>query len=364
MSSSDLSAVIAGGGTGGHVFPALAIGEEIIRRGGSARFVGTEDRLEARLVPRAGFGIDFVRVKPLKGGGLGKAAGGLMSIPAAVALSMAILRRLRPNVVVGVGGYVAGPVVLAAYLMRIPTAIHEQNATVGLTNKMLSRLVRRAFVSYDSTMEDFPPRRALVVGNPVRRAIVEAAAAQRSREEGYLNVLVMGGSQGARAIDERVPAALAEVDLPARLRVRHQCSQARAEEVLRAYEAAGIPAQVLPFIEDVAGAMSWADLFIGRSGATTLAEMTAMGLPGVLLPYPHHADKQQERNASPLVVAGAAKVLDEKSTDVEDLVNAIRELAGNEDKRMTASWAAKSLGRPAAAEVIVDELERLARCSR
>ncbi|MCU0663189.1 MAG: undecaprenyldiphospho-muramoylpentapeptide beta-N-acetylglucosaminyltransferase [Myxococcota bacterium] len=363
MNDSSLSAVIAGGGTGGHVFPALAIGEEIARRGGSARFVGTEDRLEARLVPRSGFGIEFVRVKPLKGGGLGRAAGGLLAVPAAVLSSMMILRRLRPNVVVGVGGYVAGPVVLAAYMLRIPTALHEQNASVGLTNKMLSHLVSRAFVTYDSTLDEFPPRRAIVTGNPVRHSIVEAASATKKREKGLLRILVMGGSQGALAIDERVPLALAGMDLGP-LQVRHQCTAAKVESVTQAYSAAGIPAQVMPFIDDAAEAMSWADLFIGRSGATTLAEIAAMGLPSVLLPYPHHTDKQQERNAAPFVAARAAMVLDEKTTGVKELADAVRQIAGDPQRWSAAAGAAKALGRPQAAESIVDELSRIARKCR
>lgn len=364
MSDSSLKVVIAGGGTGGHVFPALAVGEEIARRGGSARFIGTEDRLEARLVPRAGFGIDFVRVRPLKGGGLGRIAGGMVAVPAAVTASMTILKRLQPHVVLGVGGYVAGPVVLAAYLLRIPTALHEQNASVGLTNKLLKRIVRRAFITYESTANEFPFHRALLTGNPVRRAIVDAAALPKERESGQLRLLVMGGSQGARAIDERVPAALAGVGLADTLAVRHQCSAAKVDEVSSAYAEAGIAAQVVPFIDDTASAFAWADLFVGRSGATTVAEISAMGLPSVLLPYPHHADQQQQRNAALLQAAGACITLDEKATGVDELRAAVGELAGDPERLRSAGQAARRLGRPQAAEMIVDELERIARRGR
>jgi UDP-N-acetylglucosamine--N-acetylmuramyl-(pentapeptide) pyrophosphoryl-undecaprenol N-acetylglucosamine transferase len=361
MTGWPLRLVIAGGGTGGHVIPALAIAEEVVRRGGTVRFVGTADRIEARLVPAAGFGIDFIGARPLAGGGALGALRGVLSATGAVARSAVLLGRIAPDVVLGVGGYVAGPVVLAGRLRGLPIAVLEQNATVGLANRLLARFVDRAFVTYEPTVGDFPAGRAVVTGNPVRAAIVEAARGSRVRPaEERLRLLVMGGSQGARTIDRRVPEALRLTGLADRLRVLHQCGEERVSEVEQAYADRGIEAAVVPFIDDTAAALAAADLVIARAGATTVAELTVMGLPAVLLPYPHHADRQQERNAAPMREAGAAVVLDEKTTDVARLAEAIGGLLGDPARLARAAAAAGRLGRPDAAERIVDGLQALA----
>ncbi|MDD5307093.1 MAG: undecaprenyldiphospho-muramoylpentapeptide beta-N-acetylglucosaminyltransferase [Deltaproteobacteria bacterium] len=361
MSGRGLRVVLAGGGTGGHVIPALAVAGEIVRRGGEARFVGTRGRLEERLVPAAGFGIDFIEVRPLSGVGLTGAALGAAFVPVALARSAALLHRIRPDAVLGVGGYVAGPVVLAASLTGIPAAVLEQNAAVGLTNRLLRRFVRRAFVSYEETVAEFPRGRAELTGNPVGRPILDAAAARSGDEvRERVSIVVMGGSQGARAIDERVPAAMAEAGLGKGVSVLHQAGVGREEEVRAAYAAAGIEARVVTFIDDTAGAYRGADLVVARAGATTVAELTVMGLPAVLLPYPHHADRQQHRNAEPMRRAGAAVVLDELETGVAELAAAISELAKDGVRRAAAAAAALALGHPDAATRIVDGLERLA----
>ncbi|HUT77356.1 MAG TPA: undecaprenyldiphospho-muramoylpentapeptide beta-N-acetylglucosaminyltransferase [Polyangia bacterium] len=365
MTGRPLRLVIAGGGTGGHVIPALAIAEEVVRRGGSVRFIGTADRIEARLVPAAGFGIDFIAARPLAGGGALGTLRGVLSATGAVARSARLLGRIAPDVVLGVGGYVAGPVVLAGRIRGLPIAVLEQNATVGLANRLLARIVDRAFVTYEPTVCDFPDGRAVVTGNPVRSTIVEAARGTRAGKAGeHLGLLVMGGSQGARTIDRRVPEALQLTGLGDRLRVLHQCGLDRISEVERAYADRGIAAAVVPFIDDIATALAAADLVIARAGATTVAELTVMGLPAVLLPYPHHADRQQERNAAPMREAGAALVLDEKTTDVAQLAEAIGGLLGDPDRLARAAAAARGLGRPDAAERIVDGLQALARRSR
>jgi UDP-N-acetylglucosamine--N-acetylmuramyl-(pentapeptide) pyrophosphoryl-undecaprenol N-acetylglucosamine transferase len=362
MTTRSLRLAIAGGGTGGHVIPALSIAEEVVRRGGMVRFVGTADRLEARLVPAAGFGIDFIAARPLAGGGPLGALRGVLSAAGAMARSTRLLARIAPDVVLGVGGYVAGPVVLAGRLRGLPIAVLEQNATVGLANRLLARFVDRAFVTYESTVGDFPAGRAVVTGNPVRSSIVEAARGIRTgKAGGRLGLLVMGGSQGARTIDRRVPEALRLTGLGERLRVLHQCGQDRVSEVERAYADRGIEAAVVPFIDDTAAALAAADLVIARAGATTIAELTVMGRPAVLLPYPHHADRQQEKNAAPMREAGAAVVLDEKTTDVARLAEAIGGLLGDPDRLARASAAARELGRPDAAERVVDGLLALAR---
>ncbi|MBW2276783.1 MAG: undecaprenyldiphospho-muramoylpentapeptide beta-N-acetylglucosaminyltransferase, partial [Deltaproteobacteria bacterium] len=301
MSTTDLSVVLAGGGTGGHVIPALAIAEEVVRRGGSARFVGTSDRIEARLVPQAGFEIDFIKARPLAGGGVTGLTLGLGSAPFSAARSIKLLRRVRPDVVIGVGGYVAGPVVLAAWLLRLPTAVLEQNATVGLANKILARVVTRAFVTYEETVAAFPGGRAEITGNPIKSSILEAAKKKpKEGGGGKVRVLVMGGSQGALAIDTRVPRAMARADLAGRVKVLHQCGADREQEVAASYREAGIEARVVDFIDDTASAYLETDLVVARAGATTISELTVIGLPAVFLPYPHHKDRQQFKNAAPM----------------------------------------------------------------
>ncbi|MCP4679946.1 MAG: undecaprenyldiphospho-muramoylpentapeptide beta-N-acetylglucosaminyltransferase [Deltaproteobacteria bacterium] len=359
MSLRPLNAVLAGGGTGGHVIPAIAVAEEILRLGGRARFIGLSDRLEARLVPRAGFGIDFIKVHPLAGGGVKHIARGLSSVPAAVLRSMILLGGIKPQVVLGVGGYVAGPVVLAAKILRIRTALLEQNATVGLTNRLLSRMVDRAFVTYEETASAFGEKQVVITGNPVKTAIAEAAKKRKKNKGKVIRIVVMGGSQGARSIDERVPAAMALAELAGEVTVLHQCGRGREENVKTAYQEAGVEVTVVPFIDDMASTYLDADLVVARAGATTVSELTVMGLPAVLLPYPHHADRQQERNAGPMGRAGAAIVLNEKLTEVREMADAISAFVRDEEQRSDAAKASVSLGRPGAARRVVDGLAEL-----
>ncbi|MCK9461859.1 MAG: undecaprenyldiphospho-muramoylpentapeptide beta-N-acetylglucosaminyltransferase [Proteobacteria bacterium] len=361
MNAPRLKVVLTGGGTGGHVIPAIAVAEEITRRGGEARFIGTADRLEARLVPAAGFDIDFINVRPLRGNGARGVLRGAASVPWATLLSIALLKRLSPDVVLGVGGYVAGPVVLAAKILFCPTAVLEQNATVGFSNKVVARLVDRAFVTYEETIGAFPRGRAELTGNPLKRAILEARERPRRARAGRARLLVMGGSQGALTIDTRVPEALGTGGLCGEVSVLHQCGRGRRDAVAADYAERGIEARVVEFIDDTASAYLDADLVIARSGATTVAELAAMGLPAILIPYPHHADRQQEKNAAPLRLAGAAIVLDELTTGVDELAAAVRGLVRDGSALSAAAKGSRALGRPDAARRIVDGLERLAK---
>lgn len=353
--------LLAGGGTGGHVIPAIAAAEEIVRQKASVRFVGTRGRMEAELVPKAGFEIDFIEVKPLVGGSVLKKAVGILSLPLSLLRALSLVRKIKPDAVMGVGGYVAGPVVFAARLLRIPTALLEQNAAVGLTNKLLSPWVKRAFVSYEETLACFPEGRAVHTGNPVKSSILAAAETPKENtRDDRAHMLVMGGSQGSRAVDERIPAAVAEAGLQGKIAVLHQCGRENEEAVRKAYKRAGIDAEVVPFIEDTARAFSWADFAAARSGATTVSELTVMGLPAVFLPYPHHKDKQQEQNATAMKAAGAAVVLDEKTATTKEIADAVRKLALDAKYREQASRAAAMLGRKDAARQIAAELLHLA----
>lgn len=353
--------VLAGGGTGGHVIPAIAVAKEIVRRGGTVSFVGTEERLEATLVPKSGFEIDFVHVHPLVAGGLRRALFSLASVPPALATSAVVLGRRKPDVVMGVGGYVAGPVVLAARMMGKPTAVLEQNALVGMTNRLLARVVDRAFVSYEATLKAFPRGVAVLTGNPVKESIVEASRKSRAEMPSEkTRVTVMGGSQGALAIDERVPRAMSLAGIKDNVVVVHQCGAERQERVRAAYASAGIEATVVSFIDDTASLFLETDLVVARAGATTIAELTVMGLPAILLPYPHHKDRQQERNADPMRARGAALVLDERTTGVDELAEAIRLFVTDSEKRESAATAARGLGRPDATVAVVDGIFSLA----
>ncbi len=361
MSDHSLKIILAGGGTGGHVIPAIAIADEAANRGNKVSFVGTSDKIEARLVPDAGYEIDFIAVKPLAGGGVGRKIKGLAHAPLSVISSMKLLKRTAPNVVIGVGGYVAGPVVLGARLMGIPTALLEQNATVGLSNKILARMVRRAFVSYESTMRAFPAKRVELTGNPVKRSILEAAGKPRAPGRGKVRVLVMGGSQGALAIDSMIPQAISSAQLGGEVQVLHQCSKGRADKVRNEYVQAGVTVEVVDFIDDTASAFLNTDLVVARAGATTVSELTVMGLPAVFLPYPHHADLQQEKNAAPMSAAGAAVIFREKETAPQELADAIARFVRDLDYRQRAAKASLALGRPDAATRVVDGLMRIAR---
>jgi UDP-N-acetylglucosamine--N-acetylmuramyl-(pentapeptide) pyrophosphoryl-undecaprenol N-acetylglucosamine transferase len=355
------SVLLAGGGTGGHVIPAIAAAEELVRQKASVRFVGTQGRLEAELVPKAGFEIDFIEVRPLVGGSVSKKALGVLCLPVSLLRALSLLRKIKPDVVMGVGGYVAGPVVLGARLLGIPTALLEQNAAVGLTNRLLSPWVKRAFVSYEETLSYFPEGRAVHTGNPVKASILAAAEApKKTASDGRVHMLVMGGSQGSRAVDELIPAATAEAGIQDKVVVLHQCGKGNEETVRNAYRRAGIDAETVSFIEDTAAAFSKADFAVARSGATTVSELTVMGLPAVFLPYPHHKDRQQERNAAAMKASGAAVVLDEKTATTKDIADAVRKFVLDAEYREQASRAAAMLGRKDAARQIADELLRLA----
>lgn len=352
--------VLAGGGTGGHIIPAIAVADEVTRLGGTVRFVGTEGRIEEKLVPKAGYGIDFIKVKPLAGGSVGKKVVGLASAPLSVLTSAALLRKLSPNVVIGVGGYVAGPVVLAARLMGIPTALLEQNATIGLANRILKPVIKKAFVSYEQTVSEFPAGKAEYTGNPVKQQILDASLKKKKKTK-RTRILVMGGSQGARAIDCRVPAALAASGLASKISVVHQGQQTNLPLVQHTYDDAKIKAETTSFIEDTAKAFLEADLVIARSGATTVAELTVMGLPAIFLPYPHHADRQQEKNAAPMKDVGAAIVLDEKTTDISELTAAVVEMLETPGRLEEAAAKCHTLGKPDAAKVIAARLREMAK---
>jgi UDP-N-acetylglucosamine--N-acetylmuramyl-(pentapeptide) pyrophosphoryl-undecaprenol N-acetylglucosamine transferase len=355
--------LVAGGGTGGHVFPGIAIAEEVVTRhpANDAIFVGTARGLEASKVPEAGFPIELIDVRGLKGKGALDTLKNLLLLPAALLRSFRILKRWRPDVVVGVGGYASGPVVLAAWLMRIPTAVQEQNAMAGITNRILGRFVRAVFTAFPEAAAHFPRRKVYQLGNPIRRTLMENFMRPEARHAGG-RLLVFGGSQGAHALNMRVVEALPHLaDLRDRLEITHQTGARDREQVEKGYRACGFEPDVREFITDMSAAYAGADLVVCRAGATTLAELTVCRKPSILVPFPAAADNHQVMNARSLVDAGAAVMIEERDLTGEILAREIRAILAHPDRREKMARAAGRLGSPAAAREIADVCTELVR---
>ena len=355
--------LLAGGGTGGHVFPLLAVAQalEALAPDASLHFVGTERGMEARAMPSAGYPISFLPVHPLKGGGAAGLAKGLTALPRAMWEADAALRRFGPDAVLSAGGYAAGPVTLAAAARGLPTALMEQNAVPGLTHRLLGRAVRRCFLSLPIT-GGLPPSKCVLVGNPVRRALLEAAVSLEARPaattEGRLRVLVTGGSGGAGPLNAKLPACFLRLPtaLAQRVELRHQAGRGRADKVRAAYQGFGGQVQVCEFIEDMAEAYAWADLTICRAGATTLAELLVLGRPALLIPFAGAADNHQEHNARAALDAGAAWMLREDQLDGGEVERRLQALLDDPAPLAEVSRAAKRLAKPDAAQEIARAL--------
>jgi UDP-N-acetylglucosamine--N-acetylmuramyl-(pentapeptide) pyrophosphoryl-undecaprenol N-acetylglucosamine transferase len=352
------------GGTGGHIFPALAVAEEILARFPRARvlFVGGRRGKEGELAAKAGLPFVGLPVAGVLGRGW-RALGILGWLPRSLWQSWRLLRPFKPEAVLGFGGYAGFPLVLAAWMMRIPTAIHEQNRLPGATNRLLGKVARRVFLSVPDDHGLFDPTKVVVTGNPLRRAIRELRKSPAAQTSPRRNVLVLGGSQGARAVNQAVLDSLAGFR-EQKISLWHQSGPADWQRVIAAYqEAKDVEVTVVPFIDDMAAAYAWADLVVCRAGATTLAELTAMGKPSVLIPFPHATHNHQMLNARHLEQAGAALVLVESYLGQVQLWTVIKDLLDIPGKLQNMSKAAADLGRPRAAADLVDELEALAAAS-
>ncbi|MDH5491493.1 MAG: undecaprenyldiphospho-muramoylpentapeptide beta-N-acetylglucosaminyltransferase, partial [Myxococcales bacterium] len=303
--------LVAGGGTGGHLFPGLAVVEELRRRSPDLEvlFIGTERGIEARILPKMGERLECLEVSPLKGRGPAELLQSLGKLPRALLRAGKLVRAFRPDLVIGVGGYASGPVLAAASAMGIPTAILEQNARVGLTNRMLAPLVGRAYLSFPESQSELRAARVRLLGNPVRRAFVRTARQASADPEGFearsRRVFVLGGSQGAKILNERIPEVLRLARLEG-LTILHQTGAAMRDAVEARYAELGLEAEVVSFVDEMALAYAESALVIARAGATTLAEVCAIGRPSILIPYPHAADDHQTKNAEALEAAGAA----------------------------------------------------------
>jgi UDP-N-acetylglucosamine--N-acetylmuramyl-(pentapeptide) pyrophosphoryl-undecaprenol N-acetylglucosamine transferase len=352
--------MVAGGGTGGHLFPGLAVVEELRRRvpGLEVKFVGTARGIEARVLPGRGEALELLEVTPLKGQGLGARLKSFARIPTAMREASSLMRDF---LVLGVGGYASGPVLLSASLSGRPTALLEQNAYVGMTNRILARFVNRAYITFEETEAVFGKTKSRLTGNPVRREFVEHARLALADPEGFESrartVLVLGGSQGARKLNEDIPRALALVGLDDRkLEVVHQTGESMRDEVEARYRELGIRARVVTFIDEIARAYSNAALVVARAGATTLAELCAIGRPSILIPFPFAADDHQAKNAKALEEQGASICIRESELEVDALGGLIGDLLDDSAKRQAMARAAREHGRPDAAAAIVDDM--------
>ena len=353
--------LIAGGGTGGHLFPGLALAEEVKTRHprNDVLFVGTSRGLETRIVPKNGFPLELIEVGPLKRQGALQTFRGLMRIPRALWQSRRILRRFDPDVVVGVGGYASGPLVIAAWMMRIPTAVQEQNALPGFTNRTLGRFARACFIAFEEARAAFPPERTHLLGNPIRRAFLDNYLHSKEPSDERLSMLVTGGSQGAHVLNLRVAEALETLApaLGSRLRVVHQTGEKDLEEIAGRYQAlekSGMEAKATAFIDDMAQAYAQADLLVCRAGATTIAELTVCKKPAILVPFPYAADDHQTVNARSMVRNGAAILLPEQELTGEKLAGELRALEGDRERLRRMARQSGLLGRPQAAREIAE----------
>ncbi len=353
--------LIAGGGTGGHLFPGIALAEEVSTRDvrNDVVFVGTNRGLEARVVPAAGFKFEAITSRGLKGMGLVKTLLGLLTLPLSLFESWKILRRYQPDVVVGVGGYSSGPVVLTAWLMRVPTAVQEQNALPGLTNRILGHFVQAIFLAFEEAVAFFPEKKSWVIGNPIRRKLMENFLRSKIEHPNF-SILVFGGSLGAKGINSRMLDALDHLgDLKGKLQFLHQTGKADVEQVRTGYQDKGFNAEVVEFIEDMSEAYARCELVVCRAGATTVAELTVCKKASILIPFPFATDDHQAVNARALVDAGAALMFREVELDGAMLAGQIRALAADPDKLKKMEKAAGLLGRPEASKELADVLVRL-----
>ena len=357
-----MKVLIAAGGTGGHIYPGIAVAQEIRRRDANSevRFVGTARGLETRLVPQAGFELSLIDSAGLKNVHLVARMKGLAILPKSFVSARRVIREFGPDVVVGAGGYVSGPVVLMASLLRRPTLVMESNALPGWTNRVLARFVDRAAVSFEQALPYFRGK-AVVTGNPVRREFFEIPP--KRREPGRLSLLIFGGSQGAHAINEAMVAALPRLnEFPVTLRIKHQTGAADFEKVNAAYAAAGWSeqAEVRSYIDNMMSDFAQADLVICRAGATTTAELIAAGKASIMIPFPYAADDHQRKNAEALQAAGAARMIVQQELSGERLATEIGELVQGLSRISHMEKASRGLAHGDAATAVVDLLLELA----
>ncbi|MCU7880579.1 MAG: undecaprenyldiphospho-muramoylpentapeptide beta-N-acetylglucosaminyltransferase [Candidatus Thiodiazotropha sp. (ex Lucinoma aequizonata)] len=341
--------MVMAGGTGGHLFPALAVADWLKQQGCRITWLGSQSGMETQLIPEHGYPLEILEVKGVRGTGIKRR----LPLPFIVTKSLwqayRVLNRIQPNLVLGMGGFATGPGGLAARLMRIPLVIQEQNATPGLTNRILARFANKVFEAFPGSFG--AEAQAETIGNPVRHNIIALQEPEKrfTGRQGAIKLLVLGGSLGARALNQSVPDALALMPENRRPLVRHQSGEKLFDETLDIYRKLNVKAEVKAFEKEMAEAYSWADLVICRAGALTVSELAAAGLGAVLVPYPYAVDDHQTRNAEFLVNANAAHLLPQPSLDGRNLVQLLGSLCSDRETLLAMAKAARSLARPDAA---------------
>ncbi len=356
--------LIMAAGTGGHVFPALSIAQKLQAQGVRTEWMGTQQGMEHRLLEGSGIAFHPVSAKGLKGKGLRRILLAPLMLVVALIQSMRVIIRVKPDCVLGMGGFVSGPGGLAAKLLGKPLLIHEQNAVAGFTNKMLAKIADKVFEAFPGTFKAH--KKVVYTGNPVRKEIAELAARspRAAANTDKVHLLVLGGSQGALAINEVLPRLMAEWPEETRPALLHQSGEKTLEQTKAGYQSYEVELsaeiKLVPFISDMAGSYEWADLVVCRSGASTVCELAAVGSPSILVPYPHHRDQQQLHNANWLVNAGAAILLEQKELSVKTLSNLLAGLVHNRDKLQQMSQAASAVAVCNADELVASGCMELA----
>ena len=334
--------MIMAGGTGGHIFPALAVANCLRDSGEDIIWMGTRSGLESRLVPAANFPIEWLTIEGVRGKSLVTKAVAPFKLILACLQAIKIIRKNNPKAILGMGGFASGPGGLMAWLLRIPLIIHEQNAVIGLTNKLLNKFARLKYFAFPLAAKNIPG--SIVIGNPVRKNLLQIDPPEirySNIERENINVLVIGGSLGAKTLNDTLPAALHHIDVSKRPTVRHQCGAGKLQDCQKLYKKYEVEADLTEFVDDMKSAYEWADLVICRSGALTVAELAAVGIASILVPYPHHVDNQQLFNAAFLTDADAAIVQQDKDFTAEFLANCLMNLT--RDQLMTMASNARKI---------------------
>ncbi len=346
--------MVMAGGTGGHIFPALAVARRLMEAGAEVFWLGTPKGMESRLVPAQGIAMEWIQVEGLRGSGLSRLLKAPFKLALALYQAFRVIRRRRPAAVLGMGGFASGPGGLMAWLMGVPLVVHEQNRVPGLTNQWLSRIARRVFEAFPGSFS--ADRSARACGNPVRPEIValQEPVQRFAAREGAIRLLVLGGSLGAKVLNETVPAALCLLGETARPRVLHQAGSRTLDEARQAYADHGVRAEVVEFIDDMADAYAQADLVIARAGALTLSELAAVGVGAILVPYPHAVDDHQTKNAAWLVDAGAARLLPQSELTAERLLDLLQPLLSDRPRLLKMAEAARNIALTDADRIVAE----------
>lgn len=350
--------LIAGGGTGGHLFPGIAVARELERRFRAVEvlFVTGHKKMESEILAQYGYRTASIDVEGLKGRAPRKALVALIKLPKAFLQSASLIKDFAPDLVFGVGGYSAGPVCAAARLLGIPTAIHEQNSFPGLTNRVLSRFVDKVFISFEDSTRHLKRRELVLTGNPVREELFEVLGPKPGEHKDF-TILVMGGSQGAKAINRVFISTLAYLNSTGKYpKVIHQTGKADYQEVLKEYRERGLEVEISPFIKDMSMAYKRADIVVSRAGASTIFELAALGKPSILIPYPYAANQHQDINASALIRVGGAQMISQSNLTGEGLGKILTIYMEDRSALEKMGARAATMSRRDAAKVIVDEM--------